>query len=122
MGITIRTLIPRNEIEMGLAKEGDIVKISFYDDRADNMFRSVWSIFKGNLNGVDRFIAQEKAKSSLDTDLVARYSSQRNKTQFDYNLGVILNDSEYSVEYIGPAKEGYILLREELRSASLWKE
>lgn len=123
MNNTIKTFIPKSEEEFLQVKEGELVKISFADDRSPAGLASHWTRYGGLEDGRDFFAYQETAKNNEDAHLVVIQSSQRDTHQYDRNIGVRLNHFYQNTEFIGPRhKEEYDKRVRELREAGLWKE
>lgn len=113
-----RTCAPQSEFSMREVAEGDIVQISIEDDPRR---RIVWTLFKGNSQGIDTFIAQDRIEPS-EVKLIAIYTPPRNTHKYWHNLGVELSRDTYEIRFIEPRNEKYDSMVKELKEADLWRE
>ena len=116
--------IPKSERELMEVQEGELVKISFRDDRGVNGTTSKWTRYLGFKEGKDYFEYQEPAKCEEDAPLVIIKSSQRDIQQYDITLGVVLNHLYEKTEFIGPLRNKGIYDEEvqELKVVGIWRE
>ena len=113
-----RNIIPKSELELASIVAGDLVMISVEDP---DKRRNIWTIYKGNVNGKDKFMAQERVEGSKESVVI--YSSFRNTHRYDRNLGVILHPSYWGLDFVGPLRnKEYQGLVQELKEAELWLE
>ena len=120
-----RPFIPSGESQLVEAiREDGIIKIS-YSGTMDN-FESQWTIYDGEKEGKDRYVAQRKATIKGDADLVVIHTTTRRTTQFDRNLGLLINHLYHDMDFVGPVlpqqREEYERLKDKLQKAGLWYE
>ena len=109
------TIIPKSEQELNEAKPGDLVKISVL---GMHKHEPRWCIYEGEIAGRDAFMKQYKKGNSI----IESNRSERKYHQFDRDMGVIINNFHYSVEYYDSSDDGYQEKVSQLKDVNLWNE